>query len=530
MIVLIVDDQVNVVSGIYFGVDWEKAGVTKVLKAYTVSGAKEILSAQIVDIVLCDIEMPVENGLMLLRWMRKTRLQAECIILTSHADFLYAKEAMQLESFDYILQPARYEEIENALIKAREKILQKREFSSLSSYGQLLYEEKSHVLQALLREILHSDTPNIAKLAMYFEKFSIPVTGDTPLRIALIQFFDSDGGLSSWDEDLLLYAVGNILDELFAVYDQSALTIRYTDTEIILLFYSADGVSLNEDLLYGQLQQFHHSMLRYFELKTACYFSSGTVLSQLPEQLRRLRHSVQNNVAQNAGVFPLGQDTGRPQVSSAEHELGDITAANPKLVFGDVRKHLNQLENLLDAEGLKRFYHDFMQALSSLADGNGLTLSDLFDKPDLTELSLNAYRSVEEMRRLIDYADGFFEAHLTSTSDRKKQIDKIIQYVRSHISEDIRRSDISQAVYLSPNYISRLWRSEMKLSLKEYILKEKMNLARSLLETTKLPISVIAVKVGYTNFSYFSQVYKRVTGNSPAAERVKGKTEPAEAP
>ena len=39
--------------------------------------------------------------------------------LTAHADFGYAQTALTLGSFDYILQPARYEEIENSILRAK---------------------------------------------------------------------------------------------------------------------------------------------------------------------------------------------------------------------------------------------------------------------------------------------------------------------------------------------------------------------------------------------------------------------------
>ena len=65
MTVLIVDDQINVVSGLVLGIHWDKIGITKVLKAYNAYEAKEQLKKTEADIVLCDIEMPVENGLSL---------------------------------------------------------------------------------------------------------------------------------------------------------------------------------------------------------------------------------------------------------------------------------------------------------------------------------------------------------------------------------------------------------------------------------------------------------------------------------
>ena len=52
-----------------------------------------------VDILLCDIEMPGENGLGLLRWVREQEKEIECIFLTCHAKFAYAQEAIILGSF-----------------------------------------------------------------------------------------------------------------------------------------------------------------------------------------------------------------------------------------------------------------------------------------------------------------------------------------------------------------------------------------------------------------------------------------------
>jgi two-component system response regulator YesN len=66
-----------------------------------------------------------------------------------------------------------------------------------------------------------------------------------------------------------------------------------------------------------------------------------------------------------------------------------------------------------------------------------------------------------------------------------------------------------------------MFKENMNVSLKEYIIMEKMKLARTLLRTTELPISIVAAKIGYTNFSHFSQTYKKFWGTPPTAERTK---------
>ena len=135
MTVLVVDDQINVVNGIVSGVDWASAGVSKVLHAYNATMARDILENQPVDILLSDIEMPVEDGLSLLRWIRNKELPVECIFLTAHADFIYAAEALKLGSFDYLLQPARYEEICGAVRRAVKKVQQNLQEQQIYSYG-----------------------------------------------------------------------------------------------------------------------------------------------------------------------------------------------------------------------------------------------------------------------------------------------------------------------------------------------------------------------------------------------------------
>ena len=100
----------------------------------------------------------------------------------------------------------------------------------------------------------------------------------------------------------------------------------------------------------------------------------------------------------------------------------------------------------------------------------------------------------------------------TETSDNSLAI--IEKYIRENLDSPLQCAQIAKAVYLSPDYISRLFHKE-----KEYITLTKMKAAKNLLITTSLPVSLIAAKVGYDNFSHFSKVYKKVMGTTPSSER-----------
>ncbi len=63
MNILIVDDEVIVVNLLKKHIDWQSLGMDEVFTAYTAMDAREIVSGNKIDIIVCDIEMPQENGL-----------------------------------------------------------------------------------------------------------------------------------------------------------------------------------------------------------------------------------------------------------------------------------------------------------------------------------------------------------------------------------------------------------------------------------------------------------------------------------
>ncbi|MCM8711538.1 response regulator [Clostridium sp. SYSU_GA19001] len=146
MNVLLIDDQINVVKGLIVGVNWEKIGICEIYKAFNIHEAKEIIRDNQVDIMVCDIEMPLGNGIELLEWVRENFPEIECIFLSAHPEFEYAKAAIKLGSFDYLLQPIKYDELEKVIEKAIKKIVETREKNKFYKYGMYLSENKKELI------------------------------------------------------------------------------------------------------------------------------------------------------------------------------------------------------------------------------------------------------------------------------------------------------------------------------------------------------------------------------------------------
>ena len=88
-------------------------------------------------------------------------------------------------------------------------------------------------------------------------------------------------------------------------------------------------------------------------------------------------------------------------------------------------------------------------------------------------------------------------------------------YIARNLSRNISRGDVAAEVHLTEEYFSRLFSRQTGFTFKDYLLNEKMNAAKKLLESSGLSISIIASKVGYDNYSHFSQIFKKVVGETP---------------
>ncbi len=136
------------------------------------------------------------------------------------------------------------------------------------------------------------------------------------------------------------------------------------------------------------------------------------------------------------------------------------------------------------------------------------------------ELYRNGMRSLEEMKKLIHYVAETYDEILLSGS-QEEIVEKIEEYVNLNLDRNLRKEDIVNLVHLNTDYITRLFRKERGISVKSYIIQQKLEAARKMIQTTNLSVSYIAARYGYTNFSHFSSAYKKQFGVTPQEDRRK---------
>lgn len=95
----------------------------------------------------------------------------------------------------------------------------------------------------------------------------------------------------------------------------------------------------------------------------------------------------------------------------------------------------------------------------------------------------------------------------------------VIHYIRTNISEKIQVEDLSEKACMSRASFYRAFKREFSISPLEFILKEKIKKAKSLLSDSKATISDVCYQLGFSDLNYFGRQFKKSEGISPSQYR-----------
>ncbi len=143
MRLLIVDDEYYAVQGVLDGVNWSVLPYDEVMTAGSYTEAVEQMSETGADVLLSDIEMPDESGLFLIEWVKQNYPDTLCLIMSCHDEFDYARQAVSLRCFEYLLKPIRYEKLTEVLKRAADQVKAQSESRTLSGYGRIYIDNLS---------------------------------------------------------------------------------------------------------------------------------------------------------------------------------------------------------------------------------------------------------------------------------------------------------------------------------------------------------------------------------------------------
>ena len=105
-----------------------------------------------------------------------------------------------------------------------------------------------------------------------------------------------------------------------------------------------------------------------------------------------------------------------------------------------------------------------------------------------------------------------------------RQIKQVVEFIRTHLSEELSLDALAQQVGFSSYHFARLFRRAMDTSPHQFVLRQRIEHAQWLLRETELPLAQVAETCGFADQSHLTLVFKQQVGRTPRAYRQDGPT------
>lgn len=532
---LIVDDEPFILDGLC---DLFESGESR-FDVYRASGADEalsLLSKARMDIVITDICMTGIDGLELISRIKEQWSICRVLLLTGINDFSYIQRAMNLGADAYVLKSQGDE----AIIEAVEKSVCLLEKDSTDAAWREHAEAAIKAALPAMRNdyllgLLHEDPACLSSIVSDFRDLEIPLDADSPV------FFVGARLDLSEKEDRSAISASRLLAGLDAVFLANiegkavCASANWGRRYQLWLIQGTLGTTL------GNTARYIGEMLERIQERCCDRLSASVsfVLDQSPvglydaaasfERMRSLliyRIGVDTQMLiGNSDYFGVHSDTSYLLQSQQDVALKDMSLA---LQHGNQELFMQRMQQLVEnvcrenrRDLTLECYHRLSAILLSYLRESDCIGSYVAEFGDLgLFVQPNTEHPDEAFAPFLRAADWILATHRSNAINHNTQlISRLHTYIEEHLTEDLSLVALGEAVYLSPVYLSRIYKQITGNRLSEYVLLRRIERAKPLLADRGLKIAEIATNVGFESAAHFSRIFRKVVGNSPQEYR-----------
>ncbi len=518
--IMIVDDMPIFLEYLRGCIDWNSYGFEICCEAHDGREALKKIEEFYPDVVLTDITMPYINGLELAERITRDYPDISVILITGNNEFEYARKAVKIGVCDYIVKPFEKEELILSLLKLHDNIEKAVETQADND------EDSAKELDDELKTVIYAGFNDKEALSKIEHSLFPEKDAGSAYLLALFRF-DTAGyaeteknareKLMNW-ENLIAKLLADKLDvegsfRIFHDFENNIVVLMDFVSDVALDNYKGYEFTDIIQIVKNQLEIGSSIALEKADsigdVKKA-YERALSFLSQKGYgQLWDLRkNKVESNYASLDAIIRLNKDIETLQADDAELVIGTLWT----------RLHDNE-----DAQGTVSIsdMNLLTSAISILMTNiisSGFSIEKIYGEDFSPEKFMAGAKSPEQMRdnviylyrKRIEFEKGKKESKTHSTAAAAKQ------YIEENYdNNELSISEISEKLCVNQTYLRKMFKSEMDMTLTEYITQYRMQEAKRLITTTDAKLTEVAEKVGYSDVSYFSNVFKKFYGISP---------------
>lgn len=523
---MIVDDEQIVRDGIKFILDKAFPDTIEVVAmARTGREAIEKFESFRPAIVLMDIQMPGINGIEAIRALKEMDKKVKCVIISAYEQFDYAKQAVELGVIDYLLKPINRKKLEEIV----EKILHEIEAEKNIKLKEIENQEKfDRVIPVLENGFIYSILMNndyLGEIDKYKMLFNIDKEYAYTMVIDLGEDKESAEVInkigSSVKNNIQYDAIRNAIKYKCRCVVGPMIINRIT----VLIFSKSDGAKFDERLKAIELgESIYQSLTRIVDSNiyigigstykianaNGSYLEAVRAIGKMrDEHVLHIQDASGSSDDQQALVLNKTKADEGILMKHLEEGDYDQVAQCTVRIFSRLQKQYGMISNVV-----RNVSMEMLVLMHTIAYRNGI--HDGLE----TDSYLDEVKELDSISKLESYC--LLKAKLITDSMRKMKasnVSQVIQkardYIDAHYMEELGLKDVSEAVAISPQYFSKIFKADLGVNFIDYLTKVRMEKAKELLKLDSLSVKEISFEIGYNDPNYFSRLFKKVVGVSP---------------
>ncbi|MBS6196415.1 MAG: response regulator [Clostridiales bacterium] len=508
--VMLVEDEELILQGVRNIIDWEALSMDVVHMAHNGREALALWEKEPVDLVVTDVEMPVMNGLNLLKELRNRDKRVRFVILTGYDEFEYARKAIQLDVEEYILKPIDEEKLEEAVKKATAKL-----------------DEMDQVDAKKMED------------SMGWRKFLEGKSSEND-RMNFLSIFPKPGKYDRITPALLKMDSRSMqtgdMPELLTICQEEKKKVIYLGADTLLLMdirkqgypWAQEEERENRELQKEIRRDFLHLQNRLeSELEIFTFISIGPAITsydQLPASCKEAMRMQKYRILDG-----YGSCVDREHIQNRKTKDAVIDES-----------YLRKMILQKDQEGSADYIEDlFINNIRKEADVNTLYQTALKIAMLLWDIKEEYKLEEKTMQDLYDMVENIYKAEdifglktifisqiseiitylHTETSSYTPVVKQIMKEVQENYRDELSLKTLAYKYHMNASYLGQIFQKEVGCSFAQYLSNTKNSIAKDLILNTNRKMHEIAQEVGYTDTSYFYRKFKQCYGVSPASLR-----------
>ena len=528
--VLVVDDEKPARELLIGLIDWEDFGFEVCGEAKNGHQAYEKYVEMKPDVIITDIQMPLLDGLGLIRKIRETDEEQKFIILSCYEEFAFAREAVKMNLEDYLIKDLmKKEDLIQLLLSIRKKEVKSIENKKLKMNEPFLLKSNSEIKQIILsNEMQYIGNQLILDTSSMYSIFIISIDE------YYLRNIPHSGYNKEFIKDCLQRTLEYINEDINEDY-KSASVKEFTYLGFGKFFVlvktkkeiSENGMSQKFSAIANQIRHRFKEKDQDHTISIAIGrpFSSIQAFEEAYNQTQallnyRLFIGKDKNIIYSSNlpnITTMSEVSLRHKMKTLIEAMNNHDVTKMKIGIGEIYK--SNVKGFMQYNFLKSVNEQLGYLITDFCKCNGIKYSDIFEDHYIPIQLLNEYDTVDEMCEW--FTEKIYKIIQIDKHQKKysRHISDAIVFIEENESMPISLNEISEALNIHKVYLSRIFKEETGVTLSKFILNHKMKKAKELIISTNMKFYEIGERLGYSNAQHFVVAFKKNEGITPKKYR-----------